>query len=65
MANTASIFQLADRSAEFGPGVWVMTINQTGEKVNKLGRVALDGFNEVLPELEKNKAIEVLCVVSG
>ncbi|MEK7691353.1 MAG: 3-hydroxyacyl-CoA dehydrogenase NAD-binding domain-containing protein, partial [Bdellovibrionota bacterium] len=56
---------LADRSAEFGPGVWVMTINKTGEKVNKLGRVALDGFKEVLPELEKNKAIEVLCVVSG
>lgn len=61
-------FQLDDWSARAGQGVWALTFDLPGEKVNKLNRAVIDEMSALLPKLEgmgKDGQIQVLILRSG
>lgn len=69
-ASTSSnhAFHLEDLSAQAGYGLWVLTFDLPGEKVNKFSREVMAEFESLLTELEglgSDHRIEVLMLQSG
>lgn len=65
---SSSCFRLEDCGADGAPGIWQLTLDLPGEKVNKLGKIVLSEFKpllEVLRTKGSSREIQVLIFRSG